>query len=188
MRAPKTAVSGQMREIEIITQILGIIALSCSFIIYQQKTRKRLLSFKMLQDVSWCLHYLLLGAYSASATSAICTTRSIVYFNNDKKFFKSRIWLFLYVGLYVASAILTWQSIFSIFPATSSIISTFGFWLKNPKHTKILAIFASTCSLIYNITVAHSPSVYIAVAFSIISAIISIVRTTVSEKKLKNTK
>ena len=182
------AACGQRRDMEIITQIFGVVALSCSFIIYQQKTRKRILSFKLLQDVCWCLHYLLLGAFSAAATSAICTTRSIVYFNNDKKFFASKIWLFLYVGLYAASAILTWQSIFSIFPATSSIISTFGFWLKNPKHTKIFAIFASTCSLIYNITVAHSPSVYIAVAFSITSAIISIVRTTVSEKKLKNTK
>ena len=171
---------------EIITQIFGIIALSCSFIIYQQKTRKRILSFKLLQDVCWCLHYFLLGAYSASVTSAICTTRSLVYFNNDKKFFASKIWLFLYVGLYATSAILTWQSVFSIFPATSSIISTFGFWLKNPKHTKIFAIFASTCSLIYNITVAHSPSVYIAVAFSITSAIISIVRTVAFERRLQN--
>ena len=168
---------------ETITQIFGIIALVCSFVIYQQKTRKRILSFKLLQDVCWLSHYLLLGAYSAAASSAICTTRSVIYYNNNKKFFSSRIWLFIYVALYIISAMATWQNIFSIFPATSSIISTFAFWLKNPKHTKMFAILSSTSSLIYNIAVSHSVPVYIAVAFSLSSATISIIQTVIAEKK-----
>lgn len=166
-----------------ITQIFGTIALSCSFIIYQQKTRKRILSFKLLQDVCWFIHYFFLGAYSAAATSAICTTRSVVYYNNGKKFFSSKLWLFFYIVLYLISAAITWQGVFSIFPAASSIVSSFGFWLKNPKHTKILAILASTCSLIYNLNVSHSISVYIAATFSISSAAISIIRTAMAEKK-----
>ena len=168
----------------IIAQILGGGAVLSSLIIYQQKKRSRLLIFKLIQDVCWCLHYLILNAYSAAATSFICISRSVVYVNNDKKIFSSRLWLLFYVLLYAVSAVITWQGIFSIFPAVSSILSSIGFWLKNVRHTKMISICASLCSLIYNINVSHSVAVYVGVTITVTTSLFSIIRD-VRESKAK---
>jgi hypothetical protein len=107
-----------------------------------------------------------------------------VYYNNDKKIFASRLWLALYVALYAVSAALTWSSIYSIFPALSSTLSSIGFWLKTPRHTKIESICASLCTLVYNINVRHSPAVYIGVSFTIISASSSFIHDLIEKKRM----
>ena len=166
----------------VVIQAFGFMAVTSSLIIYRQKTRKRILSFKLLQDVCWFLHYLLLGAYSAAATSFLCISRSAVYYNNDKKIFASKLWLALYVTLYAISAALTWKGPFSIFPALSSTLSSIGFWLKVPRYTKVISICASLCTLIYNINVSHSIAVYIGVSFTILSASTSVIREMIGKR------
>lgn len=168
-----------------VIQAFGIMAVVSSLIIYRQKTRKRILSFKLIQDVCWFLHYFLLGAFSAAATSFLCISRSVVYYNNDKKFFASKLWLALYITLYAISAALTWSSIYSIFPALSSTLSSIGFWLKTPRHTKIVSICASLCTLVYNINISHSPAVYIGVSFTVFSASTSIIKEIMEKRKAK---
>ncbi|MBQ6824047.1 MAG: YgjV family protein [Clostridia bacterium] len=76
---------------------------------------------------------------------------------------------------YTPSAALTWKNVFSILPALSSSVSTFAFWMKEPRHTKMLAILASSITLTYNITAAHSPSVYVAVSITMLTSIVSLV-------------
>lgn len=157
-------------------QVFGLLALCASLIIYRQKKRQKLLYFKLFQDVMWLIHYLLLGTASAAATSALCITRSAVYANSSKKFFALRIWIPIYVILYAASAVLTWSSVFSLFPALSSILSSIGFGMRQPRHTKIIALFASACTLVYNIAVAHSPSVYLGLTFTVCTSVYSLLR------------
>ena len=143
--------------------------------------------YKTVQDVSWFCHYIILDCYSAAASSLLCIVREIVFYGKDKKEKNSKILLLVFVTLYLISAVLTWQSVYSIFPALSSSLSTFAFWVKNPRHTKIIAVFASFCTLVYNITVSRSVSVYIGVALSITSALYSLfVYPKISERILKS--
>ena len=159
-----------------IAQAFGLLALSASLIIYRQKKRQRLLWFKLFQDVMWLTHYLLLGAHSAAATSALCISRSAVYANSDKRAFPLRVWIPVYILLYALSAAVTWSGIFSIFPALSSILSSIGFGMRRPRHTKIIAIFASACTLVYNVAVAHSPAVYLGLTFTVTTSVYSLLR------------
>ena len=75
----------------VLAQVFGFGALASSVIIYSRKTKRNLLIFKAVQDVCWCIHYLLLSCYSAAATSAICVTRSMVFCN--PKMGKNKLWL-----------------------------------------------------------------------------------------------
>lgn len=154
-----------------IAQAIGCIAVACSLIIYQRKTRKGILGFKLVQDVSWLTHYLLIAAYSAAATSGLCICRGLVFYNSDKRLGKSRWWLPIFLCLYAISALLTWKNPYSILPAVSSSLSTVAFWMKKPQYTKLISIFASLCTLTYNITQAHSLIVYVGVTFTITSAL-----------------
>ena len=160
-----------------IAQIFGALAIACSLIIYSRNDRKKLLIFKCIQDVCWLTHYLLLVAYSAVASSALGIVRSIAYYSvkksDDKKGLQFLL-LALFLVLFALSAVLTWKNVFSIFPALGSSISTVAFWMKNPRHTKVLSIFASSSTLTYNVTVARSASVYVGATITILTSLYSL--------------
>ena len=157
-----------------VAQFFGACAICCSLIIYSRKGRSKLLIFKCIQDVCWFTHYLILSAFSAAATSALCVSRSIAFYHTPSKNKKNQWLLVLYLVLYAASACLTWKNAFSLLPALSSSVSTVAFWMKEPRHTKMLAVVASCCSLCYNIAVAHSISVYVGVAMTVTTSLISV--------------
>lgn len=156
-------------------QIFGALAIGCSLIIYSRNDRKKLLIFKCIQDLCWCAHYLILGAFPAVFSSALCVGRSVAFYGNPKKEQKSKWILVLFLVLYASSAALTWKNMLSILPALSSSVSTFAFWMKEPRYTKMLAILASLITLSYNITLVHSVSVYVAVTLTILTSVVSLI-------------
>jgi hypothetical protein len=127
---------------------LGIVA---NAIIYQQKTGKRLLLYKLLSDVFWAAHYLFIGGFSGMAISIIAIIRESVFINQGKKWADTKLWLLLFALLSVFSAVLTWNSAMSLLPTAASLLSVFGFWRANPRLSKLLAYPISALMLTYDI-------------------------------------
>lgn len=111
----------------IIAQIFGAVGILAFIMLYQFNSMKNVLKTKMVMDVLWAVHYLLLGAASAFAVNAICLVRECVFLNDDKKIFKSQIWLLVFVAFNIVSAIVTWKGYFSIIPAMASTLATISF-------------------------------------------------------------
>lgn len=170
---------------EIIAQIIGFCAIGMSFLIFTQTSHKKMLILKAVQDSCWLTHYLILGCGSAAAASFLCVSRSSVFYLCDKKGVTSRIPLYIYIVLYAISAILTWKSIFSIFPALASIFSAVAFWCGNHIKTKLLTFCASSSTLVYTIAVSHSAAVYAGLAVTVSSSVLSLVQTASLKKKLE---
>ena len=171
---------------DILAQVFGFSAIGISLLVYSRKKRERILGFKLVQDILWALHYLLMGAYPAMATNLICASRELAFKNPNKKPLHKWILTGLYFGFYLVSALLTWKDMFSIFPAMSSMFATLAFSLKDPVRLKLLVIPSSLCTLIYNITTAHSASVYVGVSFTIITLCISLTETFLKRRSEKN--
>jgi len=165
----------------VLAQVFGFGALASSVIIYSRKTKRNLLIFKAVQDVCWCIHYLLLSCYSAAATSAICVTRSMVFCN--PKMGKNKLWLGAYLLFYAVSAALTWQNGYSLLPALASCVSAVAFYLPKPHQTKAVQIVASCITLSYNILQSHSLSVYLGVTLTVTTAAISLCQYAAQKKK-----
>ncbi|MBR3862773.1 MAG: YgjV family protein [Clostridia bacterium] len=168
-----------------IAHVFGFGAIGCSLLIYTRKKRDGILLFKLVQDLFWATHYGLLGAYSAMASSLICATRETVYYNKNPKISKSVPLFCCFLLFFALSAALTWKSIFSIFPALSSIFSTIAFRIKRPRLLKLMALPSYACTLIYNITVAHSISVYVGLTITLSSITYSFIRDAIASKKEK---
>lgn len=166
-----------------ISQIFGAFAIVCSLLIYSRKERNKLLIFKCVQDACWLIHYLLLGAYPAVATSGLCICRSIMFYGTPREKEKSKWILVMFLLLYVGSAVVTWKNTFSILPAISSAISTVAFWMKKTEQTKSLAILASLVTLSYNVMVTHSVAVYVGVTFTVTTALLSLLLSIKKEKR-----
>ena len=69
-----------------IGQAIGVIAMVESFVIYQVTDRKKMVVLKLLDDVLWVIHFILIGGYTAMLTTGIAVFREIIfYFKGNKK-------------------------------------------------------------------------------------------------------
>ena len=133
--------------------LAGAAGIVASMIIYQQKERNQLLIWKFVSDVLWFTQYVLLGAYSGAGIAVVSMLRGIVFMNKERRWAKSRWWLYGFWALSIAIGILTWKNIFSVFTMVASIIAITSFWIGNPKLSRVLAYPISICMLIYDFNV-----------------------------------
>lgn len=155
--------------------LFGIGGILANIMIFQQKNRKRLLTVKLLADISWATHYALLSAWSGAAVCGIGIVRESVFLNRPRKWANSPCWLILFFLCSLVSAVLTWQSVFSILPAVASTLSILSFWIGNPKLTRWLQIPISLSFLTYNVTV-FSVTGIVNEALTLTSIVIAFIR------------
>lgn len=134
-----------------IANVVGIIGIAANILIYQQKNHKKLLLYKLLSDFIWALHYILLSANSAALIASVNIFREFVFYNKDKKWAKSKLWLIFFLLCSFISAILTYKNLFSILPAIASILSVISFWISNANITRIFAYPISFSMFSYDI-------------------------------------
>ncbi len=163
--------------------LIGALGIAANMLIYQQRTGKNLLIFKMISDFLWAAHYFLLSANAAAAIAVIGIFREIVFCNQEKKWAKSKLWPVFFLICSAASSALTWKSFFSILPAVASIISVVSFWRNNPHLSRCLAFPISVSMLTYDFTCRS----YMGIAneiFTLISAVAGIVRYSLPKHKI----
>lgn len=131
-------------------QLLGYIGTFVNLVIYQQKTGMKILLFKLISDIIWAVHYLLLGAISGFCIAAIGIVRESVFMIIDRNSKAGKIWLVVFACVAVISAAFTWKSVISFLPATASVISVISFFFAKPKLSRILSFPISLCMGIYS--------------------------------------
>lgn len=142
-----------MTHAYVIAQIFGAIGILVFILLYQFNSMKSVLKTKMTMDVLWAVHYLLLGAYSAFSINLICLVKELVFFNDDKKFFKSKLWLWIFIAFNLVSAVLTWKGYYSVFPAIASSLATISFHQKNITVARVIGITNNVLMFAYDIFV-----------------------------------
>lgn len=172
--------------IEIIAQAVGFVGAVVNGISFQQKTRKRMISVQMWATASFIIHYILLGAFTGAALNGITLVRSFVFLNNDKKWARSRAWLYLFIIISIVSSLLTWVDWYSFLPAAAMVLSTISFWLKSEKAIRLVTFPSSPCWLAYNL-ISGSVAGVITECVVMTSIITAIIRYDVLKKdKIKN--
>lgn len=166
-----------------ISWFLGACGIIANALIYRRNNRKNLLYTKLASDIIWCLHYLLISAFSGAVTCGISIFRETVFLNRGKKWADSKLWLILFFTCNLISIYFTWNGIFSIIPACASMTSIVIFWIGNPNLTRKCQIPISTAFLLYNAT-NHS---YTGVINEILS-LISIFSMFYKNRKITGTK
>ena len=165
----------------IIGQIFGGIAILFGFISYQVKTQRQLIFMQSATAVVFCLHYLLIGAYTGMAMNAVNVVRNFFY-DRRNKMGKNDIYTPLAFGLIQAAiGILTWNAWYSVFVFLGIVGNTVCMSFKNPQNVSKSILITSPLVFTYDAFAAsYGGMVYEAVAW--VSSIIGIVRATVAGK------
>ena len=131
--------------------IFGVLGVAANVLIYQQKSSRKILVYKMVSDVLWALHYFFLGAMAGTAVALIGLARETVFYNHEKKWASSRLWLAFFIVLGVVLSLVTGRTLYSLLPAAASALSVISFGLHKPKVTRALAFPVSACMLTYDV-------------------------------------
>lgn len=135
----------------VVSQFFAATGTILALISMQQKKKIQILNFNTLASASAVLHYLFLGAWAGVATKLVSTTRNITAAYEAHNHKTSRILPLIFVGFYVVSGILTFESAFSLLPMMGTVVFTIVIYFGNAKTIRYGAGFASLMWLIYNI-------------------------------------
>ncbi len=167
---------------EILVWVFGIGAMISLFSIYQQKSRKNLITAKLCADVCWVGHYLCLGGIAGVIPNFLGIFRELIFIRREKdKWANKIIWPIIFIAAGWALGISTFKNAFNILPIAASSFVTVSLWLRNPRLTKIISIPICISFLIYDIFVGS----YIGIANESIS-ICSIIISFLKESRLKD--
>ncbi len=160
-----------------IANILGFMGMVSLFLIYQQKSRKNILLCKLTADVFWILHYLSLGATAGMIPNFVGVFREIVFVNRKtKKWADTPIWVGVFILVNFVLGVLSFDEWYDAIPIVASAFMTVGFWLDNPRLTKLISLPVCISFFTYDLFVLSYMGM-INESISLISIIIYLVRS-----------
>ena len=164
-----------------IAQLFGLCAMVSLFLIYQQKSRKKILFAKLSADVFWVIHYLCLGGIAGMIPNAIGIFRELIFLCRKKhKWANVLIWPVIFILINWLLGFKTFHTWYNFLPIVASSFVTISLWIDNPRLTKIITVPICTAFLIYDAFIGS----YIGILNEAIS-IISILLFFLRESKMK---
>jgi len=168
---------------KIVAQLFGIGAMVSLFLIYQQKSRKKLIFAKLCADICWVAHYLCLGGYAGMIPNFVGIFRELIFINRkDKKWAGCLIWPIIFIIINWCLGFRTFSNWFNILPIAASTFVTVSLWIDNPKLTKLISIPVSMAFLIYDLFIGSYVGV-INESIAIGSIIISFIKENIKKEK-----
>ena len=94
---------------------------------------------------------------------------------NDRKWAKSRAWLWAFLALYIVNTILTWDGPRSLLPGIAMSMTTIALWTRDMRRTRLLYLTNSPFWFTYDI-LARSYSCMVIEAIAFVSYVVAVWR------------
>ena len=139
----------------ILSQIFVCISYLFLGLSYFTKKRNIILCLSLVAIIANGISYFLLGAWAGVGVICVALIRNVLFLLQSKikalDKYKIDDWIILILLLIIFGivAVLTFDTIFSLFTIASSVLYTISVWQKNIMTYKILGIISSLCSLLY---------------------------------------
>lgn len=192
-----------MTTLEIITQIVGIIAMALVVISFQMKTPNVLLTFTTIGNVVWTIHFYLTGLTTGSFMgfymNLISIVRSFFLVLRSKKYkwAQSNLWFLafslVFAGFYVLDFTVfgteptTKNFILEVLPVIACITGTISLGMKSAKLIRFTYYTSSPFWLVYDAFV-HSIGGVLTEVFTLCSITVAIIRLDIKKKDKKELK
>ena len=170
----------------IFAQIIAIFAIIAYSFAPHQKTKKKVLIFKIVSNSLYTLQYIILGAMSDAGTNLINVLQSIIFYKYAKENKKVPVlWGVIFSLIIILLGIISYTNITSIIPIALALITTYGIWQDNLKIYRITCAFTIFCWIFYNFYISAYVSA-VGNIFQCISAIIAIYKLNIKTTDEKN--
>ena len=140
--------------IEIIGQILGVVAMILYAISYQFKKPALFYVFSFGGATAFCISYLLLGKTGGFVCNIVSVIKALYLwlFPTVKRKAHFVSFILLYVAASVITIIMKWDTYLALLTLAASIAHTYMFFQDNPKVLRYIQIFlVSPMWIVYNV-------------------------------------
>ncbi len=160
----------------IFAQILGGFGAISTMLSSWQKSRDKIFTFLLFDNIFYILQYIILNAYAGALTNIVSLFRTILFKNKGKnKFLSSNYPLVIIIFLYIILNIFTYNSLFSLFPSVASIVYAIVLWQDEPKKIRMGSSFMLFMWFIYNLVVRAYVGAFTELSL-FISSVIAIIK------------
>lgn len=170
----------------IIAQIVGFCAMGVAIIAYQNNKHKNILLLMVLCCTLWCVHFGMLGSWTAVAMNALNVVRNIVFcFRGKKKWADSIAVPAVFILLSLIMTVVTFKNDWwNIVPFIASIFAVISTWQTDAKMLRYLTI--PICILWFSFNFSHGSWAGSAnEVFAFTSIIVAIIRYDILKKEEK---
>lgn len=129
-------------------QLIGILAFCILVLSYYKKTTPMILTYQIVSNLIYFLHYFLLGAISGSYLCLINVLRNILFVKATKT---KKIDATFVISLYIVVTILFYENIFSLLPFIANTIYLIAILNNKKKNLLCAGTIGSAMWLVYGI-------------------------------------
>lgn len=109
-------------------QAVGLLATALGVISLQCASPRNILLCQMSGNITFVIHYLMLGAYTACIGQVILILNILVICGRTPVALRWRGWKWFFSILSLAACAVTWQDLFSILPCAASLVTILTNW------------------------------------------------------------
>lgn len=136
----------------ILIRIFGIAGFVLGVLAFQSNKHKGIVMAKLGSEVAFTVQYFLLDAYTGSIMNFVGVIRNYVFYRLVEKNKSTKVAMYIFCGVYILSAIITWEGPESLLPLVGKLISTVAYSMKNTRTIRILNLPTLTMWIAYNCT------------------------------------
>lgn len=137
---------------QIFIRAMGIVGFILGVAAFQSNKHKVIVMTKLGSEAAFTVQYFLLDAYTGSIMNFVGVIRNFIFYRLVEKNKSTRAAMWIFCGIYVLSAIITWEGPQSLLPLVGKLCSTVAYSIKNTRYIRIINIPTLTMWIIYNIT------------------------------------
>ena len=137
---------------EIFIRAMGIIGLIIGVAAFQSNKHKGIVMAKLGSEAAFTIQYYLLDAPTGAIMNLVGVMRNYIFYKLVEKGKSTKIAMWIFCVVYVASAIITWEGPESLLPLVGKLCSTVAYSMKNTRFIRIINIPTLTMWIVYNIT------------------------------------
>ena len=178
--------------LEILAQIIGIIAMIFNILSYQGKKQSTIIAMQLIGGALFACNYLMLGALVGGLLNIIGVIRAIVFLNKEKLKADNILWLIGFIASYIAVYVLNFTlfgkelTLYNLFieilPVIGMTALNIGYRLKDASGVRKCALVSSPSWLIYNVA-SFAIGAIICEIITLVSIFIGMLRYDIKKKQ-----
>ena len=173
---------------QILINGIGVVAIAIKILETQNKRRKNILFFALLNASFWVAYFVLSGDFTSALVNLIGVAQLSIFSQRaSKEWASSKFWLFFFLAVQLVVSIFTWKDYFSLLPVFAGLISTITYFVMDEKAyryfflTMMLCWIGNGIARGYIIALIHD-------IFATVSILIAIIRYNILGKEKTNDK
>ena len=108
----------------ILAHAIGFGAMAINISSYQFKSSRQIVLCRMISDITYIIHYLMLGAYSGCVTLVVSVLNALVYGVKDRyTWARWKGWKWFFSALLIVTCLILWRGNFEMLPGVCTLIS-----------------------------------------------------------------